>query len=82
MRLSESRSEGLMLALNRDTVEFEANMVLLIRLQVAKWFMESETNFTLMDKVRMTFIPVPLFSVPLTDEDAIAWKDSDCWKGL
>jgi len=82
MRLSESRSEGLMLALNRDTVEFEANMVLLIRFQVAKWFMESETNFTLMDKVRMTFIPVPLFSVPLTDEDAIAWKDSDCWKGL
>ena len=36
MRLSESRSEGLMLALNRDTVEFEANMVLLIRFQVAK----------------------------------------------
>jgi len=35
-RLSESRSESLMLALNRDTAEFEANMVLLIRFPVAK----------------------------------------------
>jgi len=35
-RLSESRSESLMLALDRDTVEFEANMVLLIRFPAAK----------------------------------------------
>jgi len=34
--LGESRSKSLMLALDRDTVEFEANMVLLIRFPVAE----------------------------------------------
>lgn len=62
-----------MLSSNRDTVEFEANMIFLVRCPTAKRFMELEANFVLMDKVHMTLIPVALFSVLLANKDTITW---------